>query len=152
MLQRLAGHPASNLTCVDPFELLHPEFQANRLRFLRNTAATGAAAKLTLLQERSEAALPRLLAQGGAGSFDLAYVDGSHLRADVLLDGVLAWRLLKPGGFLVFDDYEWDEYRHNPACHPKQAVDAFVEVHRHQLQEVFRGYQVIVRKAGESAA
>jgi hypothetical protein len=95
MLQRLAAHPASTLTCVDPFELLHPQFHANRLRFLRNTAATGAAAKLTLLQERSEAALPRLLAQGAAGTFDLAYVDGSHLRADVLLDGVLAWRLLK---------------------------------------------------------
>jgi hypothetical protein len=22
---------------------------------------------------------------------------------------------------MVFDDYEWDEYTDNPACHPKQA-------------------------------
>ena len=37
--------------------------------------------------------------------FDLVYIDASHEAADVLADAVLAWPLLKPGGFLGFDDY-----------------------------------------------
>jgi hypothetical protein len=51
--------------------------------------------------------------------FDFIYIDGSHMRVDVLLDAVLAWQLLKPGGFMVLDDYEWNEYRDNMVCHPK---------------------------------
>ena len=48
---------------------------------------------------------------GGAGDvdglFDLIYIDGSHSAKDVLLDSLLAWRLLRPGGAMVWDDYEW---------------------------------------------
>lgn len=40
--------------------------------------------------------------------FDLVYIDGSHLRLDVLSDASMAWRLLREGGVMVFDDYEWD--------------------------------------------
>ena len=36
--------------------------------------------------------------------FDFVYVDGSHLALDVLVDAALAWRLLSPGGVLVFDE------------------------------------------------
>ena len=28
---------------------------------------------------------------------------------------------------MVLDDYEWDQYRDNLACHPQQAVDAFLQ-------------------------
>ena len=35
------------------------------------------------------------------------YVDGSHHARDVLQDAVLAWGLLRPGGYMIFDDYGW---------------------------------------------
>ena len=38
-------------------------------------------------------------------SFDFIYIDGSHKCLDVYLDACLAWKLLKPGGYIVFDDY-----------------------------------------------
>ena len=44
---------------------------------------------------------------GGDGLFDLVYIDGSHSAKDVLLDSLLAWRLLRPGGAMIWDDYEW---------------------------------------------
>ena len=39
-------------------------------------------------------------------SFDLIYIDGSHRRDDVMVDSLLAWSLLREGGFIIFDDYE----------------------------------------------
>ena len=40
-------------------------------------------------------------------SFDIIYIDGSHAVNDVLEDAVLSFRLLKPEGILIFDDYRW---------------------------------------------
>lgn len=51
------------------------------------------------------------LCQLPVNAFDFYYVDGSHVAPDVMADAVLGWRLLKPGGIMVFDDYEWGAYR-----------------------------------------
>ena len=40
-------------------------------------------------------------------TYDIIYIDGSHATSDVLEDAVLSYRLLKPGGLLIFDDYHW---------------------------------------------
>ena len=44
----------------------------------------------------------------GGRRFDLAYIDGSHVAADVYRDAALIWPLIEPGGWIMFDDYEWD--------------------------------------------
>jgi len=49
--------------------------------------------------------LPVLLGQGKR--YDFIYVDGSHAAADVMIDGVLSYLLLKDGGIIMFDDYVW---------------------------------------------
>jgi predicted O-methyltransferase YrrM len=51
-------------------------------------------------------ALSHLLADmaHGPGSFDLVLVDGSHLFDDVLMDCVMAVKLLRVGGVLILDD------------------------------------------------
>lgn len=46
--------------------------------------------------------LPRLAESGD--SFDLVYVDGSHLFEDVFVDFYFVVRLLSPGGIVAFDD------------------------------------------------
>jgi len=46
--------------------------------------------------------LPRLIESGA--SFDLVYVDGSHLFEDVFVDAYFVLRLLSPGGLVAFDD------------------------------------------------
>jgi Methyltransferase domain len=82
-----------------------------------------------------------------SGGFDFIYLDGSHRAPDVLTDSVLAWDLLKPGGLLCWDDYAWGR---EPLLHqldrPEVAVDAFLACYRGELEEVYRGYQVVVQK------
>ena len=65
--------------------------------------------------------------------------------ADVLMDGALSWGLLKPGGVLMFDDYEWSPGLPAFMC-PKAGVDAFLRLIDGQHELLHRGYQVILRK------
>ena len=78
-------------------------------------------------------------------SFDAIYVDGGHEAATVLLDALLAWRLLKPGGILIFDDYLWEPER-PPSGRPQLAIDIFRETMGDALEVLHEGYQVIVAK------
>lgn len=56
----------------------------------------------TLLRERSQIALPRLLSEGL--SADAAFVDGSHIFHNVFVDLVFLRDLIRPGGLIVLDD------------------------------------------------
>jgi predicted O-methyltransferase YrrM len=61
--------------------------------------------------------------------FDLIYVDGSHFVDDVLIDALLAFRALKVGGILVFDDYIWNYYP-NVRDNPGLAVNELLRLKR----------------------
>lgn len=50
-------------------------------------------------------ALAQLAAEGRR--LELAYIDGSHHRADVPADSFATWPLIVPGGIVIWDDYEW---------------------------------------------
>ena len=81
--------------------------------------------------------------------FDLIYIDGAHERDDVMVDTILAWRLLKVDGFLIWDDY--DIFNAMPGQFvkdqdPKPAIDAFLSWKEGEYEVVHSGYQVIVRK------
>jgi predicted O-methyltransferase YrrM len=60
-------------------------------------------------REISSQALPRLLAERKAGSFNFIYIDGSHQAPDVHADAVFAFQLAKVGSLIIFDDYLWRE-------------------------------------------
>ena len=53
-------------------------------------------------------------------------------------------RFLKPGGVLIFDDYQWQ--LHGVAVLPGEAIDAFLHIFRRELTVVEKGSQVAVRK------
>ena len=146
LLESVLTHPAATLTYVDTFgggpEHAGWNLAGLETRFLANTAPFGD--KLVGRKGRSGDVLPGL----PHGRYDFVCVDGSHEAADVLADAVLCWPLLKAGGLLCFDDYEWWT---DPAPHrsPKLAVDAFLAVMRRRYEVVHKGYQVWVRKTGE---
>lgn len=82
----------------------------------------------------------------GKDQFDFIYIDGSHRSPEVLEDSVLCWRLLKPGGFMVLDDYRLKRYS-DPLLNPKVAIDVFNMVFSNQfsLREE-RGGQMCFQK------
>jgi predicted O-methyltransferase YrrM len=67
------------------------------------------AAELTgicsLLRERSQVALPRLLVDGVVA--DAAFVDGSHMFHNVFVDLYFLRELVCPGGLIILDDCHW---------------------------------------------
>ena len=100
---------------------------------------------------------PSLTAMLKAGAhFDFAYIDGSHRSDDTLLDAEMVWRMSKKNSMMLFDDYDWptrsSKYPDNPTSlndieHPKQGIDAFVNIHKEELEIVQKNYQVCVKKS-----
>jgi hypothetical protein len=77
--------------------------------------------------------------------FDFIYVDADHTTVGVLMDAELAWPLLKPGGILAFDDYQWGA--HLPVSKsPKLGIDLFLERHLGEYEILEQGLQVWLRK------
>jgi predicted O-methyltransferase YrrM len=99
----------------------------------------------------SSTALRDLHAQGFAGTFDFAYVDGSHQAAHVLEDLVLVFPLLRRGGLLICDDYIWQRQRpgeEDVLDTPKIAIDSFTTIYRRRLRllDWHSAYQVALQK------
>ena len=81
----------------------------------------------------------------GKNLYDFIYIDGSHVAKDVLTDACMAWPLLKPAGFMVFDDYLWGPPR-DVLHRPKAAIDAFCNLFAEEVEIIHVGYQLVVRK------
>ena len=109
----------SQLSAAQPHHLcryLRWQCRASPRRLFRGACAQGRSAirhqsravrrRVEKRKGGSETVLPEF---GIAGRrFDLAYIDGSHMAADVYRDAALTWPLMKSGGVILFDDYEWD--------------------------------------------
>jgi predicted O-methyltransferase YrrM len=91
------GRPGAHHYIIDPF-------QTSDWKGAGVAALARAGLKhFTLVEERSEIALPRLLPDN-EGRLDFILVDGWHTFDHTLLDCFYAIRLLKVGGCLVVDD------------------------------------------------
>ena len=67
--------------------------------------AAGVADVCSLLRERSQLALPRLMTDGLVA--DAAFVDGSHTFHNVFVDLFFLSEIVRPGGLVVLDDHYW---------------------------------------------
>ena len=141
--------PRCRITCIDTFEggAEHADFDqvvvsSTEARFDGNLASYGQ--RVRKIKSRSLPALDRLAQNNEV--FDLIYIDGSHTRDDVLLDSVLAWRLLAPDGICIWDDYTWGLRDRAPAERPREAIDAFLDLHSAELQILHTGSQIIAEK------
>jgi len=67
--------------------------------------AAGLSEVCSLLRERSQLALPRLLGEGFVA--DAAFVDGSHIFHNVFVDLFYLREIVRPGGLVILDDCEW---------------------------------------------
>jgi len=86
-------------------------------------------------------------------AFDFIYIDGSHQAPDVLADAILAFRMLRVGGIMAFDDYLWFEhlpYGKDPIRSPKIAIDAFTNIYSRKLNILSAPlYQLYIQKIAD---
>jgi len=101
----------SKIYCVDTWngsrEHMGGDYDLDSLyeRFMHNMSDYIESGKCIPIRGDSKKVLPNLINDGM--QFDLIFVDGSHVSSDVIIDGILSYLLLKPGGIIVFDDYLW---------------------------------------------
>ncbi|KAI4235775.1 MAG: hypothetical protein L6R40_006370 [Gallowayella cf. fulva] len=140
ILDNLMSHPQSTMVAIDTFEggMEHQQppddrYQLSSLkrRFDSNVAKCKHAAKLSIMQTRSDDALIQLRQEGSR--FNFIYIDASHVAIDVLHDAVVSWQMLDEGGTLVFDDYSWRGYIED-CYNPRTAIKAFVKCARPELE------------------
>jgi predicted O-methyltransferase YrrM len=143
--------PRSTIVCIDTFagtpeegyvyKVLEKQMPEAEARFERNTAPF--AHRIEKIKSRSIPALEKLIAEGRR--FDLAYIDGGHRYDDVMADSVAVWRLIDPGGIVIWDDYEWaPDFAPEQRC--KGAIDDFLRQHEGEYRLLVKEYQVIVQR------
>jgi SAM-dependent methyltransferase len=137
--EHLLTGDGSMLVCIDPFNG-YPDQERN---FDHNVSASPKTAhKILKLRGRSCEVLNFLPAEG----FDFIYVDGSHAALDVIQDAAGAWKLLRPDGILVFDDYGNTTLPVVSGLAIEAAIDAFLAIMDGQYDLLFKDWQVAIRK------
>jgi predicted O-methyltransferase YrrM len=136
LLDNVLQHPTSTITCIDPWY----DAEIER-RFDRNVVTSGRSNQVRKIKLPSYRILPQIPER----SHDLVYIDGSHEAADVFLDGMLAQRVVKASGLILFDDYLWEPPPGTLHLPPRAGIDAFLALNHWRLAELHRGWQIAVR-------
>lgn len=103
------SHPDSNLHCIDPWMDYddYPEYKNQQFKiyttFCKNIQTANILQKVRIHKGLSNVEIPKLSDE----YFDIIYIDGNHEPEYVMEDAVLAFRKLKVGGYMIFDDYGW---------------------------------------------
>jgi glycosyltransferase involved in cell wall biosynthesis/Tfp pilus assembly protein PilF/predicted O-methyltransferase YrrM len=150
MLDNLLTDESARLTCIDTFagavehQVKYEQTFLDTIeqRFDFNVARTGSSTKVTKQVGPSR----ELLRSQPLHAYDLAYIDGSHIAADVLEDALLAWALVKVGGILIFDDYGFQFQEGIDEQPPKVAIDAFLAIYGKKVKILHQGYQMMLEK------
>lgn len=150
MLDLLFTHPESEVHAIDPYlpDPTTPEVdERTRDHFEENCRIGGHESRVKLYEGLSAEVLAWMAGVDDYWqSFDFIFIDGSHLAKDVFIDAGLCWNLLKPGGVLAFDDYEWGDWQNAPLSTPRMAIDAFAGVFQDRLELLRGGHRRIYRK------
>ncbi len=129
-----AAHPDSRMYVIDPWEKYneYPEYNNTELNtaydnFMFNININNLSDKTIVHRGYSNIEIPKL----EDNSFDIIYIDGNHEPEFVLEDAVLAFRKLKVGGYMIFDDYGW--------CGPdltQRGIDAFISGYHKRIKHL----------------
>jgi len=122
------------IICIDPF----PNMPEVEKRFWDNVREVMGKRQLIQCKTTSYLALSQLIQQ--KQEFDFIYVDGMHTSYDTLTDACMAWGLLRSGGVMLFDDYEY------PQEPTKCGIDGFLMGFVGKYDLLLKNYQLAVVK------
>lgn len=141
MLEQILTDPTSHATGIDPF------LGSYKDKYFANIEKSGASKQMTTITGFSQDELRKL----PLNTYDVIYIDGSHAKDDVLEDAVLSVKLLKEGGLMILDDYQWVGGINGasidaPDDFTKTAIDSFIRCFDKQFEVIHNGYQIILKK------
>ena len=129
-----ASHPDSRLHAIDPWLDYeeYPEYKGQQPTAFENyqhniSLFPDVAEKIITHRGFSHQILPTF----EDNYFDIIYIDGNHESEYVLEDAVLAFRKLKVGGYLLFDDYFFGGIHKT-----KRGIDGFLMGYGERLEYV----------------
>ena len=77
-------------------------------------------------------------------NFDLIYIDGSHNGEDILSDAIEAFKILKQGGFIFFDDFlQFDKDRQIQSF---VGIEKFLELYKNYLEIFYFQNNLVIKK------
>jgi predicted O-methyltransferase YrrM len=119
--------PNATLYAVDPwidYEEYY-EYKTEQARiwntFQHNLVVCPDKSRINVHRGLSDEVVPRF----DNNSFDIVYVDGNHATEYVYRDGCMALEKLKSGGYIIFDDSDWDI--------TAEGIQKFLDVHKNKL-------------------
>ena len=151
LLDKIISARGGLASCIDPFTgssehegIVKGLGSPLETLFDSNIAKTGYKSMCRKLVGPSQERLRPLPAK----AFDFIYIDGAHEAKFVIQDAVLALPLLKPGGYLLFDDMPF-RFPDNPRQDTTRAIDFFTDVFEDEFTCVYKEYQLLLQKALE---
>lgn len=137
-------HPDSKIYCVDPWVDYdeYPEYKGQQdvLFSIFNNAIKGYKDKCIIRRGFSDDIIPTF----ENNFFDIIFIDGNHETEFVYRDGCMSFQKVKPGGYIIFDDYtirSWPQ--------TVKGIDQFLTEYSDKIKIIARPNsvgQVIVKK------
>ena len=150
LMQNILTHPSSILTDVDTWEgsdeEIHHEMDFSDVERVYDSKV-GNYRNVIKVKMKSETFLT---SSDEKHIYDFIYIDGDHTAKAVFQDATLAWKALKPGGIMAFDDYLW-EPNFPINLRPQPAIDLFVTLMKEHITLIGAGSQVWIRKELETS-
>jgi len=144
ILENILTDKTSTLTCIDPWignVKHHSRFNFSDVEAAFDEQTEPYIDQLIKQKEYSDSWLMRNRSQ----QYDFVYIDGDHMPQAFMMDALLSWELLKPGGIMAIDDYRWT-HPEGAQYNPKEAIDLFVSMYSEHTQMLEKGHQVWIRK------
>lgn len=138
----LMNQPDSRLVCVDPFDADNPTTPQTKggsytkQIFLENMAKSKNGDKMTLIEKYSSD-----FYKTNTDTFNIIYIDGSHLVEDVYLDFNECLKILEPGGIMWMDDYLCGD-----GVSVRDCIDKAYDENKDKLEIIFKRYQIGFKK------
>ena len=138
LLENILTHDTSSITCIDTFagSAEHLKDYQHDLQTLFQVFCHN----IYNFKNKSQIVLKQINEQ-----YDFVYIDGDHIASSVIEDAILSFSLLKKGGIMIVDDYEWSCNK-TPIDDPKPAIDAFLLIYADKINVLFKNNQVIIEK------
>ncbi len=122
-------------------------YNAARETFFANLEECPRKSQIRVMESDFRSALIQLHVE--QQKFDFIYEDGTHVSSETMETLCLAWPLLKPGGILVVDDYEWNKNLPTEFTN-SYAIDSFLKMNRQEIEVIEKNHQVVVKKLGSN--